>query len=213
VAMRCVLSKERQSRRLARSIEGSLGQLLANAAMELDYSADLIESDPVALRRGIADLKAELTQGLRHVRRLVADLRHPQLLTELGLGPSLARYSAALAAETGIAIDADGVAGFSRRLPPSLELAVYRTVQEALRNICQHAGASRAVLHLSIAPGELVCTVEDDGRGFDMLEQGRGGGLLEMRERAQAVGARFEVWSRTGAGTRVVLTVPTPTSG
>jgi signal transduction histidine kinase len=212
MAMRSVLSKERQSRRLARSIEGALGQLLANAAMEIDYSVGLIESDPESLRRGMADLKAELSQGLRTTRRLVADLRPPQLLGELGLGPSLARYAQALSGEAGLSIDTDGLDSFTRRLPPSLELAVYRTVQEALKNTCQHAGATRATIRVTAGSERIVWTVEDNGRGFDVLEPGRGGGLLEMRERARAVGAQIEVWSRSGSGTRVVLSVPDPSA-
>ena len=89
---------------------------------------------------------------------------------------------------------------------------VLRVVQEALQNVRKHAGATNVVVATMLDGGEWVLEVRDDGRGFDtgaVAARGRRNfGLQFMRERAELVGARFEVRSRPEAGTVVRLAVP-----
>ena len=97
-------------------------------------------------------------------------------------------------------------------LTEAAQTVVLRVVQEALQNVRKHAGATNVVVATMLDGGEWVLEVRDDGRGFDtgaVAARGRRNfGLQFMRERAELVGARFEVRSRPEAGTVVRLAVP-----
>ena len=99
-------------------------------------------------------------------------------------------------------------------LTEAAQTVVLRIVQEALQNVRKHAGAANVVVATSRTDGEWVLEVRDDGRGFDtgaVAARGRRNfGLQFMRERAELVGAQFEVRSRPEAGTVVRLAIPVP---
>ena len=144
-------------------------------------------------------------------RRAIAGLR-PSTLDDLGLGPSLESLAHTVA---GLEVEVDiGPA----RLPAHVEVALYRIAQEALQNVMKHASAERVTLRLSSAHGAVQLVVEDDGRGFQPAQTARNRngdpayGLVGMRERAELVGARLEVTSTPGSGTRVLVELRTPRS-
>jgi signal transduction histidine kinase len=99
------------------------------------------------------------------------------------------------------------VNGDEQRLPPEVRLAIYRIVQEALHNSTRHARADDAVVRIEWTADKLRVTVQDDGSGFDVENNGRpaGLGLMSMRERAWSIGATLEIVSRTGSGTAIVV--------
>jgi signal transduction histidine kinase len=95
---------------------------------------------------------------------------------------------------------------------PLREIALYRIAQEALNNVAKHARAQRVEIALGHANGECVMSVQDDGIGFegaeDPADKPRPGlGMVTMRERAQAVGGRFEVRALPGCGTQLTVRV------
>ncbi len=145
--------------------------------------------------------------------REVMDNLHPQALDILGLGPALQShlerhlsrgelpaYHLYVAPE----IDAAG-------LPRLISLSLYRIAVEAIHNVIKHARASRYEVNLDRRSDEIVLSVEDNGVGFDINNGAFGGGrgLHNIRERANAIGARV-VWgaSRFTSGTRFELTLP-----
>jgi len=91
-------------------------------------------------------------------------------------------------------------------LPPGIELAAYRTVQEGLTNVLKHAGASRARVVVRYETGRLELEVADDGRG----QSGNGGGtgLAGLRERVQLYGGELEVTTAAGGGFALRLRIP-----
>jgi two-component system sensor histidine kinase DegS len=104
----------------------------------------------------------------------------------------------------------------TRRLPADTELALYRILQETLKNVEKHAHARHVMVHLT-KPGKIVqLTINDDGIGFDpaqhpALRKGNGGlGLLGMRERATYVGGTLTVKSVHRAGTEIEVRIPLP---
>ncbi|MBA4180850.1 MAG: hypothetical protein C0506_09705 [Anaerolinea sp.] len=105
------------------------------------------------------------------------------------------------------------VGGTAHRMPATLELALYRIAQEALRNVEKHAGATRAGVRLDFKGPEIRLTVTDNGQGFEvpslttLVGAGRLG-LLGIQERARLVGGRCSIRSAQGKGTRVQATVP-----
>jgi signal transduction histidine kinase len=98
------------------------------------------------------------------------------------------------------------VTGAERALPPEVDQAAYRIVQEALTNVSRHAGEARASVHLSYAPGALSVQVDDDGTGTG--QSGPGLGLIGMRERVTALGGRLHAGPRDSGGFRVRAEIP-----
>jgi two-component system sensor histidine kinase DegS len=100
------------------------------------------------------------------------------------------------------------------RLPPPLELALFRILQEAINNCGRHANAHHVRIRLEQNNGEIRAQVEDDGKGFDLwsLLEGKGGkpplGILGMRERAALLGGQLAIDSKPGRGTRISVSVP-----
>ena len=94
-------------------------------------------------------------------------------------------------------------------MPPSVEEALFRVIQEGLTNIARHSGASEAHLRLAVEEQALVLTLLDNGHGFSTRARAAGTGLLSMRERIAAVGGSLEIQSTT-AGACVEARVPIP---
>jgi signal transduction histidine kinase len=97
-------------------------------------------------------------------------------------------------------------------LNPTQQTAVLRIVQEALQNVRKHASSSRTVVATRLESGSWIVEISDNGRGFEVTAVAARGrrnfGLQFMRERAELVGATFEVRSRPGGGTVVGLSIP-----
>jgi two-component system sensor histidine kinase UhpB len=132
------------------------------------------------------------------------------MLDDHGLALALDWYAGQISARIGVAVTVRSL-GPGGRLAPEAEIALFRIAQEALNNVVKHAGASRVEITLERSGSAYVMSVQDDGVGFDAVE-GRMArrpslGMVTMRERAEAVGGRFEVLTRPGGGTRLTVQV------
>jgi two-component system nitrate/nitrite sensor histidine kinase NarX len=139
------------------------------------------------------------------MRTLLVELR-PGSLTELPLGDLLRQLAEAAAGRTRLEVTTS-IQGTPRRLPPPVQMALYRIAQEALNNSVKHAGARQAMLSLDYASdGGVRLHLADDGRGFDPDPRAVPAGHLGlsiMRERADAIGAQFQLQSQPGGGTAI----------
>jgi signal transduction histidine kinase len=92
-----------------------------------------------------------------------------------------------------------------------VEITVFRIIQEALTNIARHASVQEAQVNITIDKN-ITIEVIDQGTGFDIIddegESGQSGGLSGMQERARLLGGKFQIYSKKGAGTRVVAEIP-----
>jgi signal transduction histidine kinase len=95
-------------------------------------------------------------------------------------------------------------------LPPGLDLAVYRVVQEGLTNVLRHSGEAPTVVRISGRLGQLVITVSDDGHGTAGDSSHPGRGLLGLRERLALYGGNMDAGPRPGGGWRLRATIPLP---
>jgi signal transduction histidine kinase len=144
---------------------------------------------------------------LQDVRRLAVELR-PKVLDDFGLVPALERLTSGFAEQTGIAADLEA-GTITDRLPPEIETAIYRIVQEALTNIVKHSHAQRVSVLLTRADGRIKAVIEDDGQGFDPgADMGGGVGLIGMRERIELLDGTLAVESSATSGTTVAVEVP-----
>jgi len=203
-----ISAQEEERKRIARELHDETSQVLAALAMGLE--AATAPSPPEAAREKLAGLRAMAVEALDGVHRIIHALR-PSALDDLGLVPAIRWYAETLLEPRGIQVDFAG-SGEEERLPPAVETALFRAVQEALTNVAKHADADRVRIAVTSSPEALEVRVEDDGRGFDVEEalrgEGAGLGLLGMRERMGLLEGSVDVASRPGEGTCVTLRVP-----
>jgi signal transduction histidine kinase len=100
------------------------------------------------------------------------------------------------------------VTGARRPLPPDVDQAAYRIVQEALTNVSRHARQACAAVHLHYAQDALTVQISDDGKGVSTVSAGPGLGLIGMRERVSALGGRLHAGPREGGGFQVRAELP-----
>ena len=204
-----ITAQERERRIIARELHDDIGQALSAIKMELSLAERAIDAGaPVALK--LLPARSITNNALQSVRDL-SRLLHPAILDDLGLPAAIDAYLK----ESGDRYELTATAsheGMDGRLPPEVEAAAYRIVQEGVTNVGKHAHATTCRVQLRYAAGCLTITLDDDGVGFDPGEvgaaAGRGLGLVSMRERAANLGGRFEVDSRHGAGTRLLIELP-----
>ncbi len=202
-------AKEEERRHIARELHDEMGQLLTAAKMNVQLLQRGGFDERAATR--LADTVELLDRMIRLVRELSFDLR-PPLMDDLGLLAALRGQLEALAQRSGMQV---GLASetLPDRLPPEVEIAAFRIVQEAVTNVVRHAGARRVDVVLRGAEERLEIEVRDDGRGFDAGETAGhpGGGdhlgLQGMRERAQALGGNVTVETAPGRGTALRATL------
>lgn len=195
--------QEEERRRLARELHDELGQTLN--AVKLDALA--LPDSAVAQR---------IAANADHVYRAAADLvrnLRPPALDELGLATALeacvARWRASYP-ELEVQLS---VGGKLDELGETMNLAVYRMVQEALTNCVRHARASHFYIDLTRAPDgddSLLLEMRDDGAGIAAGARGAGSGLTGMRERVTLLGGGFELLSEAGRGVTIRVELPVP---
>ena len=208
---RMVRQHEEERNRLWRELHDETAQVLAALNMQLGV---LGERGGEALGPALERAKTLVGDGIRSIRSVTRNLR-PMALDDLGLVPSLRAlvrdFRELDAFEIGFA--APDVALPS--LSADAEVALYRTLQEALANVARHAGASRVEAHLETDGQCVTLTIRDDGAGFgeDAARRLRSrGGLAGIRERILALGGDFMIENdQGGGGARVRVSVPAET--
>ena len=199
---------EQERRRWARELHDETLQGLAGLNVLLETAAGTGSAD--ALRAAVDQTTAEIRQQIHALRALITELR-PAALDELGLGAAIEGLAERMRAVEGIEVALDlGTDMPLRRLPPELETAIYRVVQESLVNVGKHARAERVSVTFREADGRLEVTVRDDGTGFDPEAATGGFGIVGMRERLGLADGELRVESEPGAGTTVTATIHVP---
>lgn len=203
--------QEEERQRLAHALLSGPGQILANTLMEVEYALPLLEKNPQAVLRGMNALRDELREGLGQLKELVAELQ-PPMLDELGLGASMRQYVTRFGERTGLQVDCEGCDAFHARYPRTIELALFRVLQEALGNVDAHAKATRVQIELTRGNDQVRLQVQDNGRGFAPRVPRSAKkpqlGLITMRDRVELLGGQLKLFSETGRGVRVLVTIP-----
>ncbi len=202
-----IMAQEEERRRIARELHDEVGQSLTALIMGLGGAEEMIPQELEPLRRRLEEIRTLTAGTLEEIRRLMVDLR-PTLLDDLGLIPAIHWYAETHLARAGVEPRIE-VVGPKRRLPPPVETALFRVIQEATTNIVKHAGAKTATIRLQFEASSITASIADDGKGFDPREKRpEGFGLLGMEERVTLLGGIFTLDSRPGHGTRITFTIP-----
>ena len=199
---------EEQTRRISHELHDQAGQLLASVHMALDgLGRDL----PHTAAPRLESVKGLLDGIEEQLRRLSHELR-PTILDDLGLGPALEFLAEGVSARNNLAITVENMP--DERLPARIEAVLYRIVQEALNNVSKHARASAVTIGVRSEDGIITCSIRDDGVGFDVSkvvvgrDNGRGIGLIGIRERLARLGGHLEIRSAPIGGTELLVAVP-----
>ncbi len=199
-------SIEQERAAIAREIHDDIGGSLA--AVKFDLAWIVRHADGDEMRRHAQAGVDMLRHAMDASQRIMMNLRPPVL--DQGIGAAIQWLADNFQRRTGTPVRIEAPAE-RIVLPPTVELAAYRTAQEALTNITKHAAESTEV-HIELTDGEGVLTLEiaDNGRGLppEMLDKPRAFGLRGLHERARIAGGWLDVSARPGGGTSIILSVP-----
>ncbi|MGB8955554.1 MAG: sensor histidine kinase [Tumebacillaceae bacterium] len=211
LGIRVIQAQEEERKRVAREIHDGPAQAMANVVLRAEITEKVLDRDVAQARKELRELKEIVRMSLSEVRQIIFDLR-PMALDDLGLVPTLRRYLADFQEKHKIITELK-VFGREKRFTSGLEVAIFRSVQEALNNISKHAKANVATVRLELTDKQVTVHIEDDGVGFSVdeaLSSRDGGhfGLIGMQERVQLLDGRVEIRSVPRKGTRVVISLP-----
>jgi len=202
-------SQEQERVRIARELHDDIGQRLSLLAIELDRLR-LSEKLPPEVFGDVSELLRQATSLTADVQTMSHNL-HSARLEILGLASAIKSTCHDFAQQHDIEIDFESH-GLYLPLPSDVSLALFRVLQEALRNASKHSGVKHVQVRLHEADGEIHLLVRDSGRGFDLNSaiQGRGLGLTSMQERVRLVNGKVTIDSKPMRGTSVHVSVPLP---
>jgi signal transduction histidine kinase len=174
--------------------------------MHLEIAREAVESADQC-RRLTAALDS-LRRGIVEGRQVIRGVRSA-VLDDLGLTAGIHDLVDQMAA-FGIAVEVALSDGLDA-IPKELQTTVYRVVQESLTNVRKHAETARATVHVHRMPDELLISVSDPGKGFDVQEpMQRGFGIVGMTERVRLAGGTCEITSKPGTGSCVSARLSVP---
>jgi signal transduction histidine kinase len=195
--------------RIARELHDVVAHTMATINVQAGVAAHVLAERPDAAASALQAIKLASKEGLRELRAILNVLRQADEADPTQPAPGVAQLDTLIASavQAGLATSLS-VTGPVRPLPPAVDLAAYRIVQESLTNAIRHAGPATATVSLSYDDAALRIHVADTGRGSPAVSAGGGHGLIGMRERAASVGGVVETGPADPGGYRVAATLP-----
>ena len=207
---RIVTAQEEERRRISRELHDQTGQHLAALLLGLKTLNNSTNNGSTSLHQSLFQLQKLTERLVEDAHHLAWELR-PAALDDLGLETAISNYVEKWSERNSIPLDFHS--GLNKlRLPPPVETAVFRIVQEALTNVLKHAAATRVSVMLEYRYDELLVIVEDNGCGFQPEVEHDGLGLVGMHERVALVGGKLNIESEPGLGTTLAIRIPATAS-
>jgi len=208
LSARLLTLQDEERRRFARELHDSVGQHLSALKMAVAMLQAKLPNDRI-----VQDCLKLLDDSIKETRT-ISHLLHPPLLDEAGLNSAMRWFIEGFAQRSGIEVTME-IQESPERLTDSIELVLFRVLQESLTNVHRHSGAKRADVSLVTSGNSVILKVKDYGCGLPasvsgtLREDGTGGGvgLAGMMERVREIGGGLDVNS-DASGTEVVATVP-----
>ena len=195
---------------LFRSLHDVVAHSLGVIAVQAGVGMHVMDTNPGEARHALELISRSSRSSLAEIRRLLGLVRSGEPAVPYAPTPGLADLDR-LALDTtgaGLPVVLDVDPHIDDHVPPGVELAAYRIVQEALTNTLRHAHARQATVRLEAQAGTLHITVSDDGSGSNGGHTGGGHGLVGMRERVTVYGGSLQVGPVPEGGFRVDATIP-----
>ena len=191
--------------RIARELHDSLTHSISVIQVQAGVAVHLARKRGEDVPPALLAIQEAGADAVRELRATLGVLRSEEDGDGSGLSQLDGLVSRARAAGLPVTMT---VTGARRPLPPEVDRAAYRIVQEALTNVSRHAGHASASVHLHYTPEALSIQVDDDGTGTGTRPSGPGLGLIGMRERVTALGGRLHAGPRDGGGFQVYAELP-----
>lgn len=205
--------QEEERRRIARELHDETSQDIVSLNANLEAATGMLPETADKVKEILRKAQSLGVGILDEIHKLIYELR-PSLLDDLGLVAAARWLADNNLAAAGIKVHFK-VTGKTTRLPSSLEIALFRVIQEAVSNIARHSRAKNAAIGLIFRKKVVKIKISDDGLGFDLAEavsskqRPRGLGLLGMRERVEQANGTIEIHSHPGGGgTEVEIEIP-----
>ena len=207
--LRALAASDTERRRIAGDLHDGVVQDLAGTSYALAAAADRIDGQAPEVSDALRDGARQTRRSIRQLRSLLVDI-YPPDLHRAGLAAALSDLVAPLESR-GVQARVDLPPGL--RLEPDAEALMFRTAQEALRNVMAHSDANHVDVSVILENSHAGLAIADDGRGFspEIADAAREDGHLGLRvlaDMAQDAGGRLDIDSEPGRGTRVSLEVP-----
>jgi len=204
LAQKLISTQESTLRHISRELHDEFGQVLTAIGSLLGRAGSHLQEGS-KVREEVQEVREIAQSTLDNIRSLSQAL-HPVLLEEAGLVNTLDWYIPTLERQAGITLHYEK-SGTSFAVDVGASVHVYRVLQEALNNMTRHSGAKEAWIRLKFLPDALELEIEDHGKGILPEKNGRGIGLVAMRERAELIGGTLEFLQPAEGGTMVRLRI------
>ncbi len=215
LSARLLKLQDEERRHIARDLHDITGQKLAvqsmGLAQVLKRKAAVLDEESRHILAECANLNKQIGEEIRTLSYLL----HPPLLDELGLSSAVKWYAEGFERRTGIKVKVD-ISPDLVRLPPDVEVTLFRVIQESLTNVHRYSGSPRAYVRVKVNSGEIEVQIGDFGKGMhrDLLNANTGKvaplgvGIQGMKERMRQLSGKLEITSRPNDGTVVTATLP-----
>jgi signal transduction histidine kinase len=213
LSARLLAMQDEERRRIARDLHDGIGPLIAALSM----NNGMLAQQTKKLGPEVAEVlqqNNQLVEQLSKETRTISHLLHPPLLDEIGLLPAIKMFAEGFAERSSVKVNVE-LSPDIGRLPPNVEISIFRIVQECLTNVYRHSGSKTAQIKISHTPEKLLSVqVCDEGKGMGRSNgasassgSSHGVGLSGMRERLRELGGTLEIQSSEN-GTTVIAAVP-----
>jgi two-component system, NarL family, sensor kinase len=211
---RIIKAQEVERSRVARELHDGVNQIIASVKMRIRNAQESLPPFQAATREILGRCDSLLIKALEENRRIAHNL-HPADLNNLGFAAACQSFCKEFQARANVNVQCRITLPAKNRLPPGIELTLFRIVQEAINNIEKYAHAKTTKLRIGLRNDSIQLKIQDDGKGFDpkkiklsKKEKGHGLGLTNMRERALSLGGNCEIVSTPKKGTTIVVRIP-----
>ncbi len=206
--------QECERTRIAADLHDSIGSSLSAIKFGLEDAIKQIQVEaPQVTVEPLIKIASELRTSIEEVRRIAMNLR-PSILDDLGIVATIGWFCRELEGCYQNIRVVKQVSARETDIPNSLKTTIFRILQEATNNTLKHGGANLVRITLSREEGEIRLGVEDNGKGFDIMEvrtkndYSRQFGVASMRQRVKCSGGSLVIKSSPGAGTLVLAAWP-----
>ena len=203
--------QEEERKRISQEIHDGIGQMLTGLKLNLE---GITPSNSPHMKKRIRDTKDLMKSVIKEVRRVSFNLT-PSSLVDFGITPAMKKISQEVSALTKTIVEFDNRTNFINRLDKNVETNLYRIVQEAVNNGIKYAQADKIVISFEHNSSHLTVIIEDNGKGFEFekLEKtghfgASGHGIFNMKERAAFINSSFDVQTKLGVGTKIIIKLP-----
>lgn len=209
MATEAVLKGEEKERtRLARDLHDGLGGMLSG----IKYSFQNMKGNLILTQENAQDFERSmdmLDSSIREMRRVAHNLM-PEALVKFGLDTALKDFFKEINRSGILKVRYQSIGLDTTSLDQTLSITVYRIIQELINNTIKHAGASEAVVQISLSDGQLSITAEDNGKGFDLakVKGVKGIGWSNIQNRIDFLKGTFDIRSVPGHGCSVQIELP-----